>query len=83
MVKTICQGCSLEGYFINHLLRASAASRLYNVGIDEQLIQETGHKSTAVRGYKRTSDCLKSISDILLGQNKKPATVSMPTDVIV
>ena len=85
MVKMICQAGSLEGYFTNHSLRASAASRLYNAGVDEQLIQETtGHKSIAVRGYKRTSDCLKrSISDILLGQNKKSATVSAPSDVNV
>ena len=85
MVKTICQAGSLEGYFTNHSLRAIAAFRLYNAGVDEQLFQETtGHKSIAVRGYKRTSDCLKrSISDILLGQNMKSATVSAPSDVNV
>ena len=30
IVKTICQADSPEGYFTNHLLRASAASQLYN-----------------------------------------------------
>ncbi len=49
-------------------IRATAATRLYNAGVDEQMIMETtGHRSLeGVRSYKRTSECQKkSVSDIL------------------
>jgi hypothetical protein len=50
----------LFGYRTNHSLRATAASRLYDEQVDEQLICEvTGHRSNAVRNYKRTTDTLK------------------------
>ena len=43
-------------FFWNTL--ATAATRLYNAGVDEQLIMETtGHRSLeGVRSYKRTSE---------------------------
>ena len=48
------------GNFTCHSLRATLASRMYEQGLDEQLIQEqTGHTSSAVRNYKRTFDTLK------------------------
>ena len=48
------------GNFTCHSLRATHASRMYEQGLDEQLIQEqTGHTSGAVRNYKTTSDTLK------------------------
>ena len=38
-------------------MRVTAATRLYEVRIDEQLISEkTGHRSSAIRSYKRTND---------------------------
>jgi len=41
------------GFFSNHSLRATAATRLFDKDIDEQLIMlKTGHKSTAARAYK-------------------------------
>ena len=47
----------IPGYYTNHSLRATAATRLYQNDVDEQIIQEfTGHHSIAVREYKRTSD---------------------------
>ena len=55
VVKVICEKGSLPGYYTNHSLRASAATRLYHNNCDEQLIQEiTGHRSLAVRSYKCT-----------------------------
>ena len=44
---------------------------MYNCNVDEQLICEvTGHRSNAVRAYKRTSDGQhKNISSILYGQS--------------
>ena len=58
-----------SGYFTNHSLRASAATRLFNEGVDEQLIcEQTGHRSSAVRAYKRTSlDQKEKVSDIVNG----------------
>lgn len=74
-VADICSNAGLTGFRTNHSLRASAASRLHNAGVDEQLICEvTGHRSNAVRSYKRTSEGQKRrLSDILQGQGKKIA----------
>lgn len=70
-VKRLCSAAGLEGFFTNHSLRATAASRLYEKQFDEQLICETtGHRSSAVRSYKRTSDGQrKAISDALIAGN--------------
>ena len=66
----MCERDGINGFKTNHLLRASAATRLFNEGVDEQLIMErTGHHSIdGVRNYKRTSnDQLIAISDVLNG----------------
>lgn len=56
-VRNLMDECGIPGYYTLHSLRASCATRLYNRGIDEQLITEvTGHRSNAVRDYKRTSE---------------------------
>ena len=48
-----------EGKFTNHSLRVSAATRMFNEGIEEQVVKEkTGHRSDAVRAYKRTAEHL-------------------------
>ena len=58
VVSDLCEAAG--GHHANHSLRASAATRMYDSEVDEQLICEvTGHRSNAVRGYKRTSDALK------------------------
>ena len=45
--KTVARMCSLGGiggYGTGHSLRATAATRLYQAGVDEQLVMEkTGH----------------------------------------
>lgn len=44
--KEICAKAGLQGYFTNHSLRATTATRLFNEGVDEQLIMmKTGHRS--------------------------------------
>ena len=56
IVKVIAEKGGLPGYYTNHSLRATAATRLYQGQFDEQVIQElTGHRSLAVRSNKRTS----------------------------
>ena len=54
----LCKEAGISGFKTNHSLRATAATRLYQSGIDEQLVMErTGHRSLeGVRNYKRTSD---------------------------
>ena len=63
----------VEGYFTNHSLRATAATRLYDARIDEATIMDrTGHKSTdGVRTYKRESDKLKELSSNVSNQAKR------------
>ena len=67
-VARLCKSAGITGFKTNHSLRATAATRLYQSGIDEQLIMErTGHQSSeGVRSYKRTSQQQsEDISDIL------------------
>ncbi len=82
-VKDLCKEAGLPGRHSNHSLRATSASHLYEAGVDEQLIQErTGHRSNAVRGYKRTSSKLQQqVTQTLYGSADKPlpsASVSKP-----
>ena len=46
-VSRLCKSAGIEGYKTNHSLRVTTATRLFQAGIDEQLIMErTGHHST-------------------------------------
>ena len=72
-VNRICTEAGIQGFKTNHSLRSTAASRLYQAGVDEQLVMErTGHRSLeGVRSYKRTCDEQRiALSDIL--NRKKP-----------
>ena len=54
-IKEICKDAKLPGFYSNHSLRSTSATRMYHCNIDEQLIMEiTGHRSLSVRSYKRT-----------------------------
>ena len=72
VVRDLCSKAGLPGHYTNHSLRATAATRLYHANFDEQVIQEvTGHRSVAVREYKRTSNCQKrSASTCVMGEVK-------------
>ena len=70
----LCKEAGIAGFRTNHSLRATAATRLYNAGVDEQQVMEiTGHRSVeGVRSYKHTSKGQKeAISDILNCQDKQ------------
>ncbi|XP_062586115.1 uncharacterized protein LOC134247754 [Saccostrea cucullata] len=73
VVGKLCKAAGFHGNFTNHSLRATAATRLYQAGVDEQLIVEkTGHRSNAVRAYKRTStEQMKEVSDVVQSKLKK------------
>ena len=67
-VVRICNAAGIGGFKTNHSLRATAATRLYQLGVDEQLVMEqTGHHSIdGIRSYKRTADFQReNVSDIL------------------
>uniref|UniRef100_A0A1X7VRV2 Tyr recombinase domain-containing protein n=1 Tax=Amphimedon queenslandica TaxID=400682 RepID=A0A1X7VRV2_AMPQE len=61
MTKTMFEMGGIKGVKTNHSLQATAATRLYKEGVDEQLIMERiGHHSIdGVRSYKRTSQLNK------------------------
>ena len=57
LIKAICEQAGFEGYFTGHSGKVTCATELFNNNIDEQLIQvQTGHRSTAVRAYKRPGE---------------------------
>ncbi len=67
-VKRLCQEAGIQGFKTNHSLRVSNATRLFQSGVDEQLIMtRTGHRSVqGVRTYKRVSEDQKqALSSVL------------------
>ena len=80
--KRLCDSVGIEGFITNHSLRTTAATRLYESGVNEQLIMErTGYRSLeGVRSYKRTTAQQKqSISDILNQATSLVATTDSAT----
>jgi integrase len=72
LMKLLCESAGIEGAKRNHSLRATCATRLYQAGVDEQLIMErTGHRSVdGVRQYKRTSNMqLQNCSAVIDGHS--------------
>ena len=58
VVRWMCIAAGISGHWTNHSLRTTAATQLFQKGIDEQLIMHvTGHRNTTgVRCYKRISE---------------------------
>lgn len=84
-VARLCKMAGIEGYKTNHSLRATSTSRLYQSGVDEQLVMErSGHRSLeGVRCYKRTSDSQRqAVSDILNGCNRSQVNSAPNTAAI-
>ncbi len=70
VVKNLMSRAGLEGKYTNHSLHVTCATRMFEAGVDEQLIKTfTGHKSDTVRNYKCISDNL---------MRKASSTVSTP-----
>ena len=70
LFKKILAKAGFEGYYTNHSLRRSCATKLYDNDISEQVIQETtGHQSDeGVRAYKCTSSAMtRKMSAVLHG----------------
>ena len=79
VVGKLLQNAKLDGYFTNHSLRCTSATRMFHAGIDSKIVKEvTGHASDAINKYQVTSDIQKQqVSNVLKGnelvfiQNKK------------
>ena len=88
-VSRICREAGFTGLCTNHSLRTTAATRLYEAGIEEQLITEiTGHRSESVREYKRTSEHMKRRANNILSGNaeitdKAPRHELSTSDIMV
>ena len=77
IIPRLMKSANYTGYYTNHSLRASAATRLFTSGVDEQAIMSvTGHSSTdGVRAYKRMSEKLREVTSDVLNQGGEPAPV--------
>ena len=73
VIKNLCKKGGIAGKRTNHSCHASTATRMYDQGCDEQLIcEKTGHRSVAIRSYKRTSNHqMKNVTDILYGNTSE------------
>ena len=79
VVSNMFKEAGIEGRYTNHSLHATTATRMYEKGIDEQLIKEvTGHKSDAVRIYKHTSETLMEKACKTVVERDAPGTIHEP-----
>ena len=66
-IQTMMEEAGIQGHFHNHSTRKSTCTRLFQKGVDPQLIKEqTGHKSDAIMRYKKSNLVMKQkVSDML------------------
>jgi len=69
------KSANYTGYYTNHSLRASAATRLFTSGVHEQAIMSvTDHVSTdGVGAFKCMSEKLREVTSDVLNQGGEPA----------
>ena len=92
-IPRLFKAAGISGHFTNHSLRATSATRMFDAGLDEQLIMSrTGHSSTGgVRSYKRVTEQLREKTSKILNagpqmtsvettQEMKPSTKSETSD---
>lgn len=82
VVTRLCSAAGFKGFFTNHSLRATSATRMFDADVDEQLIMaKTGHASSAVRCYKRINDeKLHDLTNVVAGKCIKRDVVSSPAE---
>ena len=76
----MCADVGIQGFKTNNSLRVTTATRLFQAGVDEQLIMKrTGHRSLdGIHLYKRiSSDQEEKVSQVLnsVGEDLVPAVV--------
>ena len=82
VIKTMLSDARIDGYFTGHSLRRSGTTRLFQAGIDRNIVKEImGHCSDAVDAYQVTSAEQKcNVSHVIA--HKPSSTVSVsPTEV--
>ena len=78
LVKEMCAKAGLSGNFANHSGKVTCATQLFAENIDEQLMmRQTGHRSTAVRSYKRPTAKHDDIVSSIL-QPPAPKSIKLP-----
>lgn len=76
-VGRLCKQAGISGCKTSHLLRVTNATRLFQSGVDEQLIGSVD----GVRSYKRISeDQKKSVSDVLNSATSGDSQTSRSVD---
>ena len=69
VVKNLLKSAKLDGYFINHSLRRTGTTCLFQAGFERKLIKEfTGHVSDAVDAYAITSDAQRQVMSEILAK---------------
>ena len=85
-VSRLCKLAGIKCYYTDHSLHATVTSRLYQSGVDKQLVMDcTGHQSIeGVRSYKRTSDQQREALSILLNHEcpAGPSTAIIPEQLL-
>lgn len=71
IVSNMCTKAGIIGRKTNHSLKATCATRLFQAGIDEQIIMaKTGHRSTkGVRAYKRMDENQIYAASVIIDNN--------------
>lgn len=85
-VKRLCERAGISGFKTNHSLRVTSATRLFQSGVEEQLIMSrTGHRSVeGVRTYKRTSteqkEALSKVLNSATNGESKPSLLPVSSN---
>ena len=85
VVSIMLKDAGLDGFFTNHSLCRTCATRLFQVGESVKIVKEiTGHISDAVHKYQETSDCQRmDASSIIQGEGKvAKISESPPMEVV-
>ena len=82
-VWSLLKNAGLDGFFTNHSLRRTCATRLFQAGQSIKLVKEiTGHISDAVYKYQETSDEQRMhLSKIIQGTGPK-LSESDPMEIV-
>ena len=71
VVSSLCKKANLPGFYTNHSLHATCATRMYQGNVDEQLICEvTGHRSVSVRSHKCTGQGQRKVANAYLSSQQ-------------
>jgi hypothetical protein len=77
-VKKIMTAAKIPGKWTNHSLRSGCATTLHRHNVDEQVIKQiTGHRSDAVRDYKRTDLSVLKHAESVLVSGKEAVHVNV------